>query len=71
MAELRQVEKLHEAKTGTANTDKGTKGAGFCGREWGEVMESRDSGGKGAGSGDEGVAGLAGVVGTITVGLKS
>nr|GEX45530.1 hypothetical protein [Tanacetum cinerariifolium] len=38
-----------------------TKGAGFCGREWGEVMGSKESGGEGAGRGEEGIAGLAGV----------
>nr|GEY05330.1 hypothetical protein [Tanacetum cinerariifolium] len=37
-----------------------TKGAGFCGKEWGEVMGSRESDGEGAGSGDEGLVRLAG-----------
>nr|GEU30365.1 chrysanthemyl diphosphate synthase [Tanacetum cinerariifolium] len=37
------------------------RGAGFYGREWGEVMGSRGSGGEGAGSEEEGVAGLVGV----------
>nr|GEV15247.1 hypothetical protein [Tanacetum cinerariifolium] len=32
-----------------------TKGADFCGRGWGEVMGSMESGGEGAGSGDEGL----------------
>nr|GEX34936.1 hybrid signal transduction histidine kinase M [Tanacetum cinerariifolium] len=31
------------------------RGSGSCGREWGEVMGSRESGGEGAGSGDEGL----------------
>nr|GEW84767.1 hypothetical protein [Tanacetum cinerariifolium] len=35
-------------------------GAGFCGREWGEVMGSRESGGEAAGSRDEGLVRLAG-----------
>nr|GEX10950.1 hypothetical protein [Tanacetum cinerariifolium] len=49
-----------------------TKGAGFCrrewgsswevGREWGEFMGSRVSGGEGAGSGDEGLKDVTSVV---------
>nr|GEW69896.1 hypothetical protein [Tanacetum cinerariifolium] len=40
-----------------------TKGAGFCGREWGEVVWSSWSGGEVVRSGEEWVVSLAGVVG--------